>query len=121
MLFLQNFIFPGISSESLTVPLPFQLEALLILDLITKSQKFPVSQSLLSKLLHHPIFILLITHIEIFSEGMEEKLLLRSFYCSFSSKQFLAVAVVVFRSVCVTECLLVDMHGEIQGGASTDV
>ena len=40
---LQNVVFPGISSELLTVPLPYQLEALHILDLITKSQKFPVS------------------------------------------------------------------------------
>lgn len=39
----ENVVFPGISSELLTVPLPYQLEALQILDLITKCQKFPKS------------------------------------------------------------------------------
>ena len=38
----QNAVFPGISPEMLTIPLPFQLEALHILDLVTKQQKFPV-------------------------------------------------------------------------------
>ncbi|XP_065912772.1 protein FAM227B-like [Dysidea avara] len=39
----ENAVFPGISPEMLTIPLPFQLEALQILDLVTKQQKFPKS------------------------------------------------------------------------------